>query len=487
MQNNATLSYDYSVVKQFMLISIVLGLVGMLVGVILAFQLAFPGLSNLGDEFLTFSRLRPLHTNAVAYGFAVPAIISTCFYILQRTLKVSLAESKFLSVVAQLMVPLYVLILALAVLSFLTGTTTSKEYAELEWPIDLMVVVVWVMFGLVIFGLIGMRREKSLYISTWYFIATFLAVAMLYITNNLEVPTKLVSGYGSIFHSVSLYAGTNDALVEWWFGHNAVGFVLTAPIIGMIYYFLPKEAGQPIYSYKLSLIGFWSFLFVYIWAGGHHLIYSTVPDWMQTMGSVFSVVLILPSWAAAINLLLTMKGQWQQLKDSPLIKFMIFASTFYMFSTIEGPIQSIKSVNALAHFTNWIVGHVHDGALGWVVFMICSAFYHMAPRLFGREIYSKKLMDVQFWVMTTGVVLYFSSMWIAGVTQGLMWRASDDYGSLAYSFIDVVRVLFPYYVIRAVGGALFLVGFAIFCYNMIKTMSAKQLEKEPQFASPMGA
>jgi len=487
MQNNATLSYDYSVAKQFMVIAIVLGAVGMLVGVILALQLAFPGLSNLGDEYLTFSRLRPLHTNAVAYGFAVPAIFSTFFYVSQRTLKVSIAESKFLSVVAQLMVPLYVLILALAVLSFLTGTTTSKEYAELEWPIDIMVVVVWVMWGICMFGLIGMRREKVLYISMWYFIATFLAVAMLYITNNLEVPTRLVSGYGSWFKSVSLYAGTNDALVEWWFGHNAVGFVLTAPIVGMLYYFLPKEAGQPIYSYKLSLIGFWSFLFVYIWAGGHHLIFSTVPDWMQTMGSVFSVILILPSWAAAINLLLTMKGQWQQLKDSPLIKFMIFASTFYMFSTIEGPIQSIKSVNALAHFTNWIVGHVHDGALGWVVFMVVSSFYHMAPRMFHREIYSKKLMDVQFWVMTTGVVLYFSSMWIAGITQGLMWRATDDYGSLAYSFIDVVRVLFPYYVIRAVGGALFLIGFVVFCYNMIRTLSAKPLDKEPQFASPMGA
>ena len=252
-------------------------------------------------------------------------------------------------------------------------------------------------------------------------------------------------------------------------------------------YFLPKEAGQPLYSYKLSLIGFWSLLFVYLWAGGHHLIYSTVPDWMQTMGSVFSVVLILPSWASAINILLTMKGQWQQLKDSPLIKFMIFASTFYMFSTIEGPIQSIKSVNALAHFTNWIVGHVHDGVLGWVVFMIMSAFYHMAPRLFGREIYSKKLMDAQFWIQTTGVVLYFSSMWIAGITQGLMWRATDEYGSLAYSFIDTVRVLFPYYVIRAVGGALYLAGFGMFIYNMYKTMSAPKLEKEPQFASPMGA
>ena len=487
MQNNATLSYDYTVAKQFMVISIALGFVGMLVGVIIAFQMAFPALSNLGGEYLTFGRLRPLHTNAVVYGFTVSGIFATFFYVAQRTLKVSLAESKFLNTVAKLMVPLHVIILALAVASFLTGTVTSKEYAELEWPIDLLVVVLWVMWGIVMFGLIGIRREKTLYVSMWYYIACFLGIAMLYIFNNLEVPTALVSGYGSWLKSVSMYAGTNDALVQWWFGHNAVAFGFTVPIVGMIYYFLPKEAGQPLYSYKLSLIGFWSLLFVYLWAGGHHLIYSPVPDWMQTMGSVFSVVLILPSWASAINILLTMKGQWQQLKDSPLIKFMIFASTFYMFSTIEGPIQAIKSVNALAHYTDWIVGHVHDGVLGWVAFMIMSAFYHMTPRLFGREIYSKKLMDAQFWIQTTGVVLYFSSMWIAGITQGLMWRATDEYGSLAYSFIDTVRVLMPYFTIRAIGGALYLIGFGMFIYNIVKTLSAPKLDKEPQFASPMGA
>lgn len=488
MQNSATVSYDYSVAKQFMWISIAFGFVGMLVGVILAFQLAFPGLSNLADQYLTFNRLRPLHTNAVAYGFAVPAIIGSFFYVAQRTLKVSLAESKFLSTVAQLMVPIYLLILVLAVVSFLFGVTTSKEYSELEWPIDLLVVVVWVMWGIVMFGLYGMRREKQMYISLWYYTVTFLAVAMLYLFNNLAVPTALVSGYGSWYHSVSMYAGTNDALVEWWFGHNAVGFVLTAPLVGMLYYFLPKEAGAPVYSYKLSLIAFWSFCFVYVWAGGHHLIYSTVPDWMQTMGSVFSVILILPSWGSAINILLTMKGQWGQLKESPLIKLMIFASTFYMFSTIEGPIQSIKSVNALAHFTNWIVGHVHDGALGWSAFMIISAFYHMAPRVFGREIYSKSIMETQFWIQTTGIVLYFTSMWIAGITQGLMWRATDEYGNLAYTFIDVVNTLFPYYLIRAIGGTLFLVGMAMFVYNMFKTATAgKVLTKEPQFQSPMGA
>jgi cytochrome c oxidase cbb3-type subunit 1 len=311
---------------------------------------------------------------------------------------------------------------------------------------------------------------------------------MLYLFNNMEVPTYFVAGAGKWYHSVSMYAGTNDALVQWWFGHNAVAFVFTVAIIAMIYYFLPKESGQPVYSYKLSLLSFWGLMFVYLWAGSHHLIYSTVPDWMQTMGSVFSIVLILPSWGSAINMLLTMKGEWGQLQENPLIKFMVLASTFYMFSTIEGPIQSIKSVNALAHFTDWIPGHVHDGTLGWVGFMIVAALYHMSPRMFKKEIYSKKLVEAQFWVQTTGVVLYFSSMWIAGITQGMMWRATDQYGNLAYSFIDTVTVLHPYYTIRAVGGLFYLVGFLMFVYNIYKTITAgRAIEREPQSASPMAA
>jgi cytochrome c oxidase cbb3-type subunit 1 len=285
-----------------------------------------------------------------------------------------------------------------------------------------------------------------------------------------------------------MYAGTNDAIVQWWYGHNAVAFVFTVPIIAMIYYFLPKESGQNVYSYKLSILAFWGLLFVYLWAGGHHLIYSTVPDWMQTMGSVMSVVLILPSWGSAINMLLTMKGEWQQLQSNTLIKFMVLASTFYMLSTIEGPIQSIKSVNAIAHFTDWIPGHVHDGVLGWVVFMIMAALYHMAPRMYGREIYSKSLMDTQFWLQTTGIVLYFTSMWIAGITQGMMWRAYDEYGSLVYSFIDTVTVLQPYYTIRAVGGLMYLIGFFMFAYNMYKTATAgRVLDKEPVNATPVAA
>ena len=490
---NRPLEYDYTVAKMFMLTTVLLGFVGMLIGVILAFELAFPGVNTiLGSglaEFTNFSRLRPLHTDAVIYGFTLSGIWATWYYVGQRVLKVSMAESKFLMAIGKLHFWIYLLVVVAVVLSLFLGITTSKEYAEFEWPIDVAVVVVWVLSGISIFGLIGIRREKSLYISVWYYIAMFLGIAMLYLFNNMEVPTYFASGgIGAWYHSVSMYAGTNDALVQWWFGHNAVAFGFTVPIVAMIYYFLPKESGQAVYSYKLSLLSFWGLMFVYLWAGGHHLLYSTVPDWMQTMGSIFSVILILPSWGSAINMLLTMKGEWQQVAASPLIKFMVLGSTFYMFSTLEGPIQAIKSVNAIAHFTDWIVGHVHDGVLGWVGFMIMSALFHMAPRVFKREIYSKGLMAAQFWIQTLGVVLYFTAMWIAGITQGMMWRAHDEFGNLAYSFIDTVTVLHPYYTIRAVGGTLYLIGFVMFAYNIYKTMSARPVEEsELKNASPMGA
>jgi len=487
MQSHNALEYDYTVAKWFAVTAIALGIVGMTIGVLIAFQLAFPDLNYLLGEYGTFSRLRPLHTDAVAYGFTLSGIWATWYYVGQRVLKVSMAESKFLMFTGKLNFVLYILIVASVVVSLFMGITTSKEYAEFEWPIDVGVVLAWVVFGLNMFGMIGLRREKYLYISMWYYIAMYVAIAMLYLFNNMEVPTYFVSGgIGAWYHSVSMYAGTNDALVQWWFGHNAVAFVFTTPIIAMIYYFLPKESGQPVYSYKLSISAFWGLMFVYLWAGSHHLVYSTVPDWMQTLGVIFSIVLILPSWGSAINMLLTMKGEWGQLQTNPLIKFMVLASTFYMFSTLEGPIQSIKSVNALAHFTDWIPGHVHDGTLGWVGFMIIAAIFHMAPRMFKREIYSKSLMESQFWIQTTGIVLYFSSMWIAGITQGMMWRATDQYGNLAYSFIDTVTVLHPYYTIRAVGGLLYLTGIFMWAYNIYKTATAgRVLESEPQNASPM--
>lgn len=489
MNPSNALSYDYTVAKLFMFATILFGIVGMVIGVFIAFQMAYPDLNYLAGEYATFSRLRPLHTSGVIFGFMLSGIWATWYYVGQRVLKVSMAESGFLMFIGKLHFWLYMLLMVVAVFTLFAGISTSKEYAELEWPLDILVVLVWVLWGVSIFGLIGIRREKTLYISVWYYIATFLGIAMLYLFNNMSVPTYFASGgIGNWWHSVSMYAGTNDALVQWWYGHNAVAFVFTVGIIAQIYYFLPKESGQPIFSYKLSLFAFWGLMFVYLWAGGHHLIYSTVPDWMQTMGSIFSVVLILPSWGSAINILLTMKGEWNQLRESPLIKFMILASTFYMFSTLEGPILSIKSVNALAHFTDWIPGHVHDGTLGWVGFMTMAALYHMTPRMFKKELYSKSLMEAQFWVQTTGIVLYFASMWIAGITQGMMWRATDEYGNLLYSFIDTVDAMIPYYYIRAIGGTLYLIGFFMFVYNICKSISGgKALDKEPASASPMAA
>lgn len=489
MNPSNALSYDYTVAKLFMFATILFGIVGMVIGVLIAFQMAYPDLNYLAGEYATFSRLRPLHTSGVIFGFMLSGIWATWYYVGQRVLKVSMAESGFLMFIGKLHFWLYMLLMVVAVFTLFAGISTSKEYAELEWPLDILVVLVWVLWGVSIFGLIGIRREKTLYISVWYYIATFLGIAMLYLFNNMSVPTYFASGgIGNWWHSVSMYAGTNDALVQWWYGHNAVAFVFTVGIIAQIYYFLPKESGQPIFSYKLSLFAFWGLMFVYLWAGGHHLIYSTVPDWMQTMGSIFSVVLILPSWGSAINILLTMKGEWNQLRESPLIKFMILASTFYMFSTLEGPILSIKSVNALAHFTDWIPGHVHDGTLGWVGFMTMAALYHMTPRMFKKELYSKSLMEAQFWVQTTGIVLYFASMWIAGITQGMMWRATDEYGNLLYSFIDTVDAMIPYYCIRAIGGTLYLIGFFMFVYNICKSISGgKALDKEPASASPMAA
>ncbi len=487
MQSNAALEYDYSLAKKFTFLTILFGFLAMVVGTLIAAQLAFPELNYLLGEYGTFSRLRPIHTNTAVFGFTVSGIFATWFYLGQRVLKVSIAESKFLMVLGNIQFWLYFVGALAATISLLLGYSTSKEYAQYEWPFDIVVVLIWVLWGVNMMGLIGIRREKALYISVWYYLACFLGVAMLYLFNNMEIPTYFASGgLGDPIHSVSMYAGTNDALVQWWYGHNAVAFGFTVPIVGMIYYFLPKESGQAIYSYKLSLLSFWGLMFVYLWAGSHHLLWSTVPDWMQTMGSAFSIVLILPSWGSAINMLLTMKGEWNQLTDNPLIKFMVLASTFYMLSTIEGPIQAIRSVNAIAHFTDWIPGHVHDGVLGWVVFMIMAAIFHMSPRMFKREIYSKKLMETQFWLQTTAVVLYFTSMWIAGITQGMMWRAVDEYGNLMYSFIDTVTVLHPYYAIRALSGVMYLTGFIMFAYNIYKTMtSGRVLSEEPQFRTPM--
>ena len=482
----ASVQYDYTIAKLFLFSTIAFGIIGMVVGVLIAFQLAFPELSNLLGEYGTFGRLRPIHTNGIIFGFTLSGVFASWYYMGPRLFKISLAEHPAIQKIGYVHFYLYIFTLLVGVVTLFLGITTSKEYAELEWPLDILVVIVWLLWGASIYAMLAVRREKSLYVSVWYMLATFLGVAMLYIFNNAEVPTYFVSGVGSVWHSVSMYAGSNDAMVQWWYGHNAVAFVFTLPIVGMMYYFLPKEAGRAVYSYKLSLLAFWGLIFVYIWAGGHHLIYSTAPDWMQTLGSVMSIVLILPSWGSAINIFLTMKGGWNQLQDSVLLKFMMLASTFYMLSTIEGPLQAIKSVNAIAHFTDWIVGHVHDGTLGWVGFMIIAALLHMTPRIFKRELYSNTLLETQFWLQTIGVVLYFSSMWISGITQGMMWRAVDEYGVLLYSFIDTVNILHPYYVIRGVGGLLYLIGFILFAYNIYKTIKCgKVLKEEPANATPV--
>ena len=480
--------YDYLLAKLFLFVCVATGFVGMMIGVVLAFQLADPDLNYIAGEYSIFGRLRPLHTNVIIYGFTLSGIWAGWYYFGQRVLKITYHDHPFLRLVGLLHFLVYLIVLVLALYTLFNGITRSKEYAELPWIVNLLVVLTWVLWGTSLFGSMAVRKEKVIYISLWYFIATFTAISVLYIFNHLSVPTKLVTGFGSIWYSISMYAGTNDALIQWWWGHNAVAFVFTSGIIGLIYYFLPKESGQPVFSYKLTLFSFWSLMFVYIWAGGHHLIYSTVPDWVQSLGSVFSVVLILPSWGTAINMLLTMRGQWHLLKESPLIKFLVLASTWYMLATLEGPIQSIKSVNALAHFTDWIIGHVHDAALGWVAFTIIAGVYHMTPRLFGREIYSKKLIEVQFWIMTIGIVFYFSSMWTAGIVQGMMWRDITELGQLKYSFVDTVIRLKPFFILRGIGGLLYLVGFAMFIYNIIMSIvAAKEIQREPQYATPMAS
>ena len=488
MQFSNMINYDYSVAKLFAFTTIIFGIVGMLVGIVIAFEMAYPELNNLVGEYGTFGRLRSLHIDLIIFGFLGSGIFSAWYYIGQRVLKVSMTESLFLMALGRIHFLLYLLIVVAIMVSRLLGFISPKGYAEFEWPIDIGIIAMWIIWGMSIFGLIGIRREKTLHISIWYYIATFFGVAMMYPLGNMAVPTYFIAGLGDWWHSVSMYAGGNDAMIQQWYEHNAVVSVFMAPITAMIYYFLPKESGQPIFSYKLSLLGFWGLMFVYFWTGGYHLLYSTAPDWIQIMGSIFSVVLILPLWGNAINMFLTIKGEWQRLKENLLIKFMIIALIFYMLLILQGSIQTIKSVNALVHFIDWIPGCVYSGALGWVGFMIVVALLHMAPRVFKKELYSKKLMQAQFWIQTIGTVLYLSSTWIVGITQGMMSRATDQHGNLVYSFIDIVNELHFYYIIRGVGGLLYLIGFIIFAYNLYKTTTVgRELEEEPQSTSPVAA
>ncbi|NDP47356.1 MAG: cytochrome-c oxidase, cbb3-type subunit I [Sulfuriferula multivorans] len=451
-------TYNYKVVRQFAIMTVVWGIVGMLVGVILAAQLIWPDLT-FGIEYLSYGRLRPLHTNAVIFAFGGSAMFAVSYYIVQRTCQVRLWAEKL----AAFTFWGWTLVIVLAAITLPMGYTSSKEYAELEWPIDLLITVVWVAYALVFFGTIIKRKTKHIYVSNWFFGAYILVIAILHIVNSMELPVTLTKSY-------SMYAGVQDAMIQWWYGHNAVGFFLTTAFLGMMYYFIPKQAGRPIYSYRLSVVHFWSLNFIYMWAGPHHLQYTALPDWAQSLGMVFSLMLLAPSWGGMMNGIMTLSGAWHKLRTDPILKFMVTALSFYGMSTFEGPMMSIKTVNALSHYTEWTIGHVHSGALGWVAMITIGSMYYLIPRLFGREsMFSTKLIEWHFWLSTIGVVLYIAALWIAGVTQGLMWRAANADGTLTYSFAQVVNTMYPFYGIRLMGGAMFFSGMLIMAYNVWQT------------------
>ncbi len=457
--NNETMTYDYSVVRQFAIMTVVLGIVGMLVGVFIASQMAWPAL-NFDTPWLSFGRLRPLHTNAVVFGFGGCALFATSYYVVQRTCHTRL----FAPALAQFTFIGWMLVIVSAVITLPLGYTSSKEYAELEWPIDLLITVVWISYAVVFFGTIAKRRVKHIYVANWFFGSFILTVALLHVVNSAALPVSFMKSY-------SVYSGVQDAMVQWWYGHNAVGFFLTAGFLGIMYYFIPKQAERPVYSYRLSVVHFWALAFTYIWAGPHHLHYTALPDWTQSLGMAFSLILLAPSWGGMINGIMTLSGAWEKLRTDPILKFLIVSVSFYGMSTFEGPMMAIKTVNALSHYTDWTVGHVHSGALGWVAMVSIGAMYFLIPKLFNTEIYSKKLIETHFWIATIGIVLYITSMWISGIMQGLMWRAINADGTLTYSFVESVQAMHPFYIVRASGGALFLTGMLIMAYNLYKTIA----------------
>jgi len=459
-------AYNYKVVRQFTVMAVVWGIVGMLVGVIIAAQLVWPDL-NIG--FLHFGRLRPLHTNAVIFAFGGCALMGTSFYVVQRTCHTRI----FCDKLAAFTFWGWQLIIVLAAITLPLGITSGKEYAELEWPIDILIAVVWVSYAIVFFGTIFKRKVSHIYVANWFYGGFILAVALLHIVNSVAIPVSLTKSY-------SAYAGVQDAMIQWWYGHNAVGFFLTAGFLGMMYYFVPKQADRPIYSYRLSVVHFWALIFTYMWAGPHHLHYTALPDWTQSLGMIFSLILLAPSWGGMINGIMTLSGAWHKLREDPILKFLITSLSFYGMSTFEGPMMSIKTVNALSHYTDWTIGHVHSGALGWVAMISIGSIYYLLPRLFGKaEMHSVKLITVHFWVSTIGIVLYIASMWISGVMQGLMWRTVNSDGTLAYSFVESVKVSYPFWGIRLMGGVLFLSGMLIMAYNMVKTMAGGKAEDAP--------
>ncbi|MCV9386255.1 cytochrome-c oxidase, cbb3-type subunit I [Reichenbachiella ulvae] len=451
-------SYDNKIVKYFTIASIIFGVVAMLAGLTAAIQLFYP-VFNFDLQYTTFGRVRPLHTNAVIFAFVGNAMFAGTYYALQRLLKARL----FSDTLSWIHFWGWQLIILSAAISLPLGYTTSKEYAELEWPIDIAIALVWVVFGINMIGTILKRRERHMYVAVWFFIATFVTVAVLHIVNSIELPVSAMKSY-------SWYAGVQDALVQWWYGHNAVAFFLTTPFLGLMYYFLPKAANRPVYSYRLSIIHFWSLIFIYIWAGPHHLLYTSLPDWAQSLGTVFSIMLIAPSWGGMLNGLLTLRGAWDRVREEPVLKFMVVAVTAYGMATLEGPLLSLKNVNAIAHYTDWIVAHVHVGGLGWNGFLIFGIFYWLFPKMWDTKLFSTKLANVHFWIGTLGIIFYALPMYVAGVVQSLMWKQFDAEGFLVYkNFLETVIEIVPLYMFRAVGGSMYLIGVFIMIYNLIKT------------------
>ena len=464
--------YDNKIVKWFAYATLFWGVVGMLAGILAAFQLVYPSL-NFGTAPTSFGRVRPVHTNAVIFAFVGNGIFMGVYYSLQRLCKARMFSDKL----SKFHFWGWQSIIVLAAITLLLGFTSGKEYAELEWPIDILIALVWVAFGWNMFGTILKRRERHLYVAIWFYIATFVTVAMLHIVNSIEIPVTL-------FKSYSWYAGVQDALVQWWYGHNAVAFFLTTPYLGLMYYFLPKAADRPVYSYRLSIIHFWALIFLYIWAGPHHLLYTALPDWAQSLGTVFSIMLIAPSWGGMLNGLLTLRGAWDKVRVDPVLKFMVVAVTAYGMATFEGPMLSLKSVNAISHFTDWTVAHVHVGALGWNGFLTFGILYYLIPKIFRTKLYSVQLANRHFWIGTLGIVLYTVPMYWAGFMQSLAWKEFTPEGTLKYQFMDTVKQMAPFYAMRGVGGVLFLIGALIMCYNLYKTVKAGSVLNEEAAEAP---
>ncbi|MCE8037780.1 cytochrome-c oxidase, cbb3-type subunit I [Halomonas sp. MCCC 1A11062] len=461
-------TYNYKVVRQFAIMTVVWGIVGMLLGVILAAQLVWPQL-NLDLPWTSFGRLRPLHTNAVIFAFGGSALMATSYYVVQRTCQTRLFSDKL----AAFTFWGWQAVILSAVVTLPLGYTTTKEYAELEWPINILIAVVWVSYAIVFLMTVKQRRTSHIYVANWFFAAFILTVAVLHIVNNAAIPVTMM-------YSISLYSGAIDAMVQWWYGHNAVGFFLTAGFLGMMYYFVPKQAERPIYSYRLSIVHFWALIMIYMWAGPHHLHYTALPDWAQSLGMVMSIILLAPSWGGMINGMMTLSGAWHKLRTDPTLRFLVVALAFYGMSTFEGPMMAIKTVNALSHYTDWTIGHVHAGALGWVAMITIGSMYHLIPRLFGRtEMYSVGLIAVHFWLSTIGTVLYIAAMWVNGILQGLMWRAINPDGTLMYTFMESVEASGPGYVVRLIGGLFWVVGMLIMAYNVFMTVKRSEAAQQP--------